>query len=198
MRKGTKLLFGNIWKYVLVAVVVIFIWSAVFESLGQIKDNQRLTISVYNLDCDTQALRDEIAAKLPELTKQEILELYVDNMEHIPNQTYATQLLSMQLMQSDLIIMPESLLNKLDVAYYFPEIPAELQNEQGYDYYRSEGVCYGILLGSTFTEYCPTEENCYLLLSGQSVNLGGILDRGAPADDAGLKVLKYLVKEDAK
>lgn len=198
MRKGKKLLFGNIWKYVLVAVVVIFIWSAVFESLGQIKDNQRLTISVYNIDCDTQALRDELAVRLPELTKQEILELYVDNMEHIPNQTYATQLLSMQLMQSDLIIMPESLLNKLEVASYFPELPAEIQNDQGYDYYQADGICYGILLGSMFTEYCQTEEPCYLLLSGQSVNLGGILDRGDPADDAGLKVLEYLVKEDAK
>lgn len=198
MRKGTKLLFGNIWKYVLVAVVAIFIWSAVFESLGQIKDNQRLTISVYNLNCDTQALRDEIAAKLPELTKQEILELYVDDMEHIPNQTYATNLLSMQIMQSDLIIMPESLLKELDIAFYFPELPEELQDIQAYGYYQTDGLCYGILLGNTFTDYCQTEEPCYLLLSGQSVNLGGILDRGEPADDAGLKVLAYLVKEDAK
>ena len=90
MRKGKKLLIGNLWKYILVAVVSVFIWSAVFTSLGQIKDNQRLIISVYNLDFDTQVLRDEIADKLPELTQQEILELYVDDMEHIPNQTYAT------------------------------------------------------------------------------------------------------------
>ena len=105
MRKGKKLLNGNLWKYILVAVVSIFIWSAVFTSLGQIKDNQRLTISVYNLDTDTQALRDEIASKLPELTQQEILELYVDDMEHIPNQTYAADLLSMQLLQTQVSLL---------------------------------------------------------------------------------------------
>lgn len=190
MRKGKKLLMGNIWKYILVAVVSVFIWSAVFTSLGQIKDNQRLTISVYNLDIDTQELRDEIAEKLPELTQQEILELYVDDMEHVPNQTYATDLLSMQLVQTDLILMPESLLKELDVSVYFPELPETMQS--GTDY-QIEGKHYGILLSRH-----SQEEPVYLLLAGNSVNLGGILGRGNPEDDAALAVAQYLVKEDGQ
>lgn len=203
MRKGTKLLFGNIWKYILVAIVVIFIWSAVFESLGQIKDNQRLTIAVYNLECDTQTLRDDIYTKLPELTQQELLELYVDDMEHIPNQTYASSILATQLLQSDLVIMPESLLKELDMAYYFPELPAQLQSNPAYGYYQVNGVCYGILMNgpeieNTFTKYCHADEPCYLLLSGNSVNLAGLLNRGEATDDAGLRVLEYLLKETAQ
>ena len=190
MRKGKKLLIGNLWKYILVAVVSVFIWSAVFTSLGQIKDNQRLIISVYNLDFDTQVLRDEIADKLPELTQQEILELYVDDMEHIPNQTYATDLLSMQLLQTDLIIMPESLLKELDVAVYFPELPETLQDNTDY---QIDGKHYGILLNGY-----SQEEPVYLLLAANSVNLGGILNKGNPEDDAALAVLQYLVKEDGR
>lgn len=190
MRKGTKLLIGNLWKYILVAVVSVFIWSAVFTSLGQIKDNQRLTISVYNLDLDTQTLRNEIAAKLPELTKQEILELYVDDMEHMPNQTYAIELLSMQLLQTDLILMPESLLKDLDVAVYFPELPETLQTDTDY---QCDGKHYGILI-----DKYSQEENVYLLLASNSVNLGGILGEGVPEDDSALAVLQYLVKEDGQ
>lgn len=190
MRKGKKLLIGNLWKYILVAVVSVFIWSAVFTSLGQIKDNQRLTISVYNLDMDTQVLRDEIAEKLPELTQQEILELYVDDMEHIPNQTYATDLLSMQLLQTDLVLMPESLLKELEMAVYFPELPETMQSVTDY---QIEGKHYGILL-SRFSQ----EEPVYLLLASNSVNLGGILGEGNSKDDAALAVLQYLVKEEGQ
>lgn len=190
MRKGKKLLIGNIWKYILVVVVSVFVWSAVFTSLGQIKDNQRLTISVYNLDLDTQALRNEIAAKLPELTQQEILELYVDDMEHVPNQTYATDLLSMQLVQTDLILMPESLLKDLDVSVYFPELPESLQSDTDY---LLVGKHYGVLV-SRYSQ----QEPVYLLLAGNSVNLGGILGEGVPEDDAALVVLQYLVKEDVQ
>ena len=190
MRRGTKLLFGNLWKYLFVAVISVFIWSAVFISLGQIKDNQRLTISVYNVDCDTQALRDEIAKTLPELTKQEILELYVDNLEYIPKQTYASDMLSIQLLQTDLILMPDSLLEELDVAFHFPELPETLQANTDY---QIEGKHYGILL-TRFSQ----EEPVYLLLAGNSVNLGGILEKGVPEDDAALAVLRYLVKEDGQ
>ena len=172
------------------AVVSVFVWSAVFTSLGQIKDNQRLTISVYNLDMDTQVLRDEIADKLSELTQQEILELYVDDMEHIPNQTYATDLLSMQLLQTDLIMMPESLLKELDVAVYFPELPEVLQSNMDF---QNDGKHYGILLDNY-----SVEEPVYLLLASNSVNLGGILGKGVPEDDAALAVLQYLVEEDGQ
>ena len=131
-----------------------------------------------------------VADKLPELTQQEILELYVDDMEHIPNQTYATDLLSMQLLQTDLIIMPESLLKELDVAVYFPELPETLQDNTDY---QIDGKHYGILLNGY-----SQEEPVYLLLATNSVNLGGILDKGNLEDDAALAVLQYLVKEDGQ
>lgn len=193
MRKGTKLLFGNIWKYLLVAVAAILIWSGIYEMLDTIRDNQRLTISVYNTNCDTQALREELVQVLPTLTDQVFLEVYVDDMEHIPNQTYASDLLTMQLLQCDLVIMPESLLKSLSVPVYFPELPASLA--EGRQTYQVEGKAYGILLTDRFAGFCQSSEPCYLLLSSNSVNLGGILDRGEAADDGGLQVLYYLIEE---
>lgn len=194
MRTGRKLLMGNIWKYFLVAVISIWVWSGVFTSLGQIKDNQRLTIGVYNATCDTQQLRNEIAQKLPELTQQEILELYVDDLYHRPNQTYASEVLTAQILQSDLLIMPRSLLDQIDMTIYFPELPVALQSDTDYV---ANGVHYGILLkaGSLFSKHCEAKEDYFLLLAPNSVNLGGVLEKGEPEDDAALQIVKYLTRE---
>ena len=109
MRTGKRLIFDNIWKYISVVIVVIFVWSAVYENLSQTNGNQRITIAVYNIECDTQTLHDDLWIRLPELTKQDVLELYVDDLTHIPNQTYASDILMAQILQSDLVIMPASL-----------------------------------------------------------------------------------------
>lgn len=194
MRKGKKLLIGNLWKYILVAAVSIFIWSWVYTSLGQIKDNQRLTIGVYNSTCDTQALKNEIAEKLPSMTQQEILELYVDDLYHRPNQTYASDVLAVQVLQSDLVIMPQSLLEQLDLEGYFPELPESIQRDTDYTV---DGSHYGVLLdeNSPFWQYCQCDEPRYLLLSSNSANLAGLFEKGAIEDDAALRVFEYLTKE---
>ena len=195
MRTGKKLILENLWKYLLVAVASIFIWSAVFEALDQVKDNQRVTVATYNLNCNTQALKDELLLMLPGLTQQEIMELYVDDLEHTPNQTYATDILTAQILQSDLIVMPKSLLDKLNMLLFFPELPENLRDENCYEV---NGVSYGILISheSRFAAHCVSEEPYYLLLSSQSVNLGGLLGRGEAKDNAALKIMEYLLEED--
>lgn len=194
MRTGKKLLFDNIWKYALIAVLIVFFWTGIYENLSQVKANQRVTVAVYNIECDTQVLRDKLWAKLPELTRQEVLELYVDDLNHIPNQTYATDILLAQVLQSDLVIMPESLLKELDVSVCFSAIPEMLQADGGY---LSEGVQYGIRIVPTsrFISYCNTDEPCYLLVNGSSANLGGLLNKGEAKDDAAIRILEYLLEE---
>ena len=193
MRTGKRLILDNFWKYILVVALSIFIWSAVFEFLSQVKDNQRITVAVYNVECDTACLKEALTT----MTDQEILELYVDALEHIPNQTYATDILTMQILQADLIVMPESLLNALDVALYFPALPESLCREGNYQIDEAQ---YGIRITahSNFSAYCTNEEPCYLLLSSQSVNLGTLLGRGAIEDDAAIRIMEYLLEEVAQ
>ena len=194
MRTGKKLFFDNFWKYALVVVAVVFVWSAVYENLSQIKLNQRVTVAVYNLECDTQALRDEVWDKLPELTKQEVLELYVDDLDHVPNQTYAEDILLAQILQSDLVVMPESLLKAIEVSVYFQELPKNLQRENGY---QSNGKQYGICIpaNSRFSAYYTGDERCYIFFNASSVNLGGLFEKGTTEDDAALQVFEYLLEE---
>ena len=197
MRTGKKLILDNIWKYVLVAAVVLFAWIGVYENLSQIKGNQRVTVAVYNIECDTQRLWDDLWAKLPELTQQEILELYVDDLNHIPHQTYATDILVAQVLQADLVIMPESLLKELDISVYFPKVPESLQGTDGYLW---DGVQYGIRIvgNSVFTAYCTEVEPFYLFLNKNSANLARAFDKGEAEDNAGIKILEYLLKEVAQ
>lgn len=196
MRKGTKLLFGNLWKYMLAAVAVIFIWSAVFESMTIIKDDERLAITIYNIDCDTEKLHKDLLQQVPELTEQELKAVYVEAYDHYHKQTYADNILSAQIAQADLVIMPESLLKEIDVAYHFPSLPEALITENTY---QVEGISYGILIGgegieNRFTDYCKTDEPYYLLISSTTVNLGGVNNRGEPGDDAALQVLRYMME----
>ena len=199
MRKRTSRVRGFLWAYLCVAVVVVFVWTSIFSLFGTVKDNQRLVVSVYNLDYDTQALKEEISEYLPELTDQKILEVYVDGMNLEPDSTYAKTLLSMQLLQTDIVVMPESLLKELDVPYFFPELPDTLTDFPDTPYYQINGKNYGIKVGcaalqNNFTKYCGTKENCYLLLSATSYNLGAIYKRGAPGDNAALAVTRYLLE----
>lgn len=197
MRTGKKLVFDNLWKYILAAAVVVFFWTGVYENASQINGNQRVTIAVYNMDCDTQRLRNALWTKLPELTQQEVLELYVDDLKHIPNQTYAVDILTAQILRSDMVIMPESLLNALDLPIYFPSVPKTLQGENGYFF---EGIQYGIRIPSSsyFASYYIGNEPCYLLFNSNSVNLGGLYEKGEAEDDAAIRIFEYLLKEVAQ
>lgn len=201
MRKGKALLAGTVWKYIAVAAVVVFVWISVFQALGRIKDNERLAIEVYNADVENLALRDELAGALPGMTGQHILELYVDDVECSPGQTYADEILTAQLLHSDLVIMPEDLLGRLDMKLYFAELPEPLKSGWPEDrYYVFDGKRCGILLDdeSPFAKYCRSEGRFYLLLSGASVNLDGLNGRGEKGDDAALQALYYLAGEGLK
>jgi hypothetical protein len=196
MRRGTKLLFGNIWKYVLVAAAVILMWSAVFESLRIIKDDERLAITIYNIDCDIEALREDILQQLPSLTEQELQAVYVETYDHYHQQTYADNILTAQIAQTDLVIIPEHLLDQIEVPFHFPALPESLITENTY---QVDGVSYGILISgegmkNRFTQYCQTDVTCYLLISSTTVNLGGVNGRGEVSDDVALQVLRYLME----
>ena len=201
MKKNCYLSYGNVWKYALVALAVIFIWTSVFGALGQIKDNQRLSVSIYNTEFDTEPLRDELVRVLPELTKQEILELYVGTFESYPGQTYADDILTAQILRSDLVIMPKPLLDKLEITVFFKELPAEIDGKYASNgYYTVDGKHYGILIGdgTVFSHYCESDEPLYILLSDYSSNLAGLYGRGEAEDDAALVTLYYLLEEAGK
>lgn len=185
------------WAYLSAMLLIIFVWWGVFSYVDRIKDNQRVTIAVYNSTCDTQALRDRLAQKLPELTQQTVLELYVDSREIQMGADGGKKLFSMQILQTDLLILPESVISEMDVSAYFPPIPENISLAGNACFYEADGKKYGILLSgddvpSIFGDYCTDTQRYYLFLSESSYNLAGIYGRGTQEDDAALVLLYYL------
>lgn len=185
------------WAYLSALLLICFIWWGIFSYVDQVKDNQRVTIAVYNSECDTQILRDHLIQKLPELTQQSISELYVDACQIQIESDEGKKLLSMQVLQADLLIFPESMVEKMDVSAYFPPIPENLSISEDARFYEVNGEKYGILLSgehkqSLFGDYCDDTQEYYLFLSEYSANLAAIFDRGNAEDDAALALLRYL------
>lgn len=185
-----------LWLYLLIAFAVILGWNALFNALDRIRDNEQLTLGVYNTDCDTQALREALNAALPERTEQKLLALYVDDITLSPEDDRFRTKLTMQVLQSDLVILPESLVQSVEIGQYFLPLPEALIPEEPTLRYYADGECYGAVLApqTSFAAYCTQTEPCYLFVSPQTVNLAGLLGRGEEADDAAAAVFRYLTE----
>ena len=181
------------WRaYLCVPLLALLIWMGIFTAMDRVHDNERLTLAVYAKNCDAQALRADLIKRLPELTEQKISELYVDALTLRPESANAKTLLTMQLLQSDLAILPESLLQALETPEFFPELPEKLT--ANLETYRVDGKSYGILICNP--AYFGSQERCYVLLSESSKNLGAIFGKGSAEDDAALAVLRELTRQE--
>lgn len=181
------------WLYLLIAFALILGWTSLFNALDRIRDNEQITVSVYNAECDTEALRNQIDEALPSLTKQQIIALYVDDIELPTEDDRFKTKLTMQILQSDIVILPESMLPEINIAEYFLPLPQELAQE---DCYRFDGQAYGTLVGSDtrFGVFCAQTEAYYAFVSPQTVNLAGLNGRGTETDDAALVIFRYLTE----
>lgn len=181
------------WLYVVIAFAVILGWTSLFNALDRIRDNEQIVVSAYNSDCDTEALRDQISKALPAMTDQKIIALYVDEIELPSGDDRFKTKLTMQILQSDIVILPESLLREINIAEFFLPLPQELVREGCYIF---DGQTYGVAVGgeTRFGSFCTQTENYYAFVSPQTVNLAGLNGRGTETDDAALVIFRYLTE----
>lgn len=197
--KKKQILRAYAWVYILIAIVVIAGWIALFNALDRVRDNEQLTVTVLNPAADTAAMRDDLLEALPTLTDQKLVYVYVDGVALSADDAQRKTRLSLQTLQSDLVIVPESLLRDLNIAELFPPLPDALLPENTSGCYTADGKIYGVPVSGTedktrAASYGLLTEKCYLFVSGQSVNLGGYLGRGAKTDDAALAAFRYLTE----
>lgn len=182
------------WIYLVALILICFVWWGVFSYVDQVKDNQRITIAVYNSDCDTSGLRTHLLQKLPELSQQQILEFYVDDLDLQIESSNGKKLLSMQLLSTDFAIIPQSMLSQMDISIFFSALPEQLCSCGNPQLYMVDGTAYGIEITDTpFNEYCHSDESYYIFISGSSVNMAGLNGRGNSEDDAALALIYYLL-----
>lgn len=194
-------LHGYYYVFVAIFVVVVFFWSLVFSGFDKVRANQRLTVSVYNAQCDRATLKELIVEILPSITDQEILEVYVDLQELNVESDSFQKILTYQNLQTDIAILPMRFIDSIDVTKYYPEISSEVIEEYfaGVPTYSIDGKVYGLLIdggdvSTRFAQYNIESEPYYLFFSASSSNLDRIYDTGDSGDDAGLVVAKFLME----
>ena len=188
------------WKYVLLSVLSIMIWSAVFDTLAKPAKNEKVGIVFFGDALDVTALHTDLSAVIDDLTQQEIA--CVDVSQTFADYAHLGQILMARTYDCDLLILSAEQVDKLSAYGFFlplpdntwKDIPKYSQEKDG------ETVAYGLEIytpGSQnrFSAFCSGDQTYYVFLSKESVNLADLNGNGTQTDDAALRLLEYLLEE---
>ncbi len=192
------------WLYLLLLVIFVSMWLLIFTTLAQPKDNEKIAVASFCDDDGPQSLHYQLQVDIGKITNQPLEEVSLINSTNSDENTLGSLLLS-RVYTCDVIILTKDIakdntveayfqpLSESVLQQYFSDIPSEL-------IYYVNGKAYGFLLNaenqnSRFANSYDGEKECIIFLSGESVNIAGINDKGNATDDAAISVLKYFLEE---
>lgn len=187
------------WKYVLLTVLSIAIWSAVFDTLARPAKNEKVGIVFFGDALDVTALHADLTAAIDDLTEQEIA--YVDVYQTFADYEHLGQVLIARVYDSDLLILSAEFVDMLSAYGFFMPLPDTPKDIPTYSQEKDgRNVAYGLEIYSPgsknrFSAFCSGEQTYYVFLSKESVNLAGLNGIGKKTDDAALRILTYLLEE---
>lgn len=187
------------WQYVLLTVLSIMIWTAVFDGLAKPARNEKVGIVFFGDTLDVTALHTDLTDAIDSLTQQEIA--YIDVSQTIADRTHLATLLVARTYDYDLLVLPAEAVDMLSAYGFFSPLPDIWKDIPTYSQEKDgTSVAYGLEIyrpGSQnrFSSFCSGEQTYYVFLSKESVNLAGLNGNGAPSDDAALRMLEYLLEE---
>lgn len=183
----------NWWKYLAILLIPILLWTTVFGILQKPAAHQRLHILYIGEKLDTAALEQQLSAALPTLTTQQLKEIRV-NTER-PELTSLGTLLSARIFSYDIIILEQSYMQDSIGQTCFSPLPDALTDHFPNIYWENE-TAYALLAGesSRFSDFYTGEQDCYVFISPESVNFGGLSGNGSSGNDAALQAVYYLLE----
>lgn len=187
------------WQYVLLAVLSVMIWTAVFDGLAKPARNEKVGIVFFGDTLDVTALHTDLTDAIDSLTQQEIA--YIDVSQTIADRTHLATLLVARTYDYDLLVLTAEAVDMLSAYGFFSPLPDNWKDIPTYSQEKDgTSVAYGLEIyrpGSQnrFSSFCSGEQTYYVFLSKESVNLAGLNGNGAPSDDAALRMLEYLLEE---
>ena len=187
------------WQYVLLTVLSIMIWTAVFDGLAKPARNEKVGIVFFGDTLDVTALHTDLTDAIDSLTQQEIA--YIDVSQTIADRTHLATLLVARTYDYDLLVLTAEAVDMLSAYGFFSPLPDNWKDIPTYSQEKDgTSVAYGLEIyrpGSQnrFSSFCSGEQTYYVFLSKESVNLAGLNGNGAPSDDAALRMLEYLLEE---
>ena len=194
----------NWWKYLIVVLIPILLWTTVFYMVARPKDNEKLHVLFLGDDLDVKALQQALEETIPAMTDQEIKEIKVV-AEYVTDEIYGQKMTSYSY-EFDLIIVSQPFMAK-NTGQFFRRLP--MGGLPGYETEKlhmelvEEGdylAPFGFVLWEPgvengFSQFYSGEETCYLFFSTESVNLYPLFAGSAEGDNAAVVALDFLLKE---
>ncbi len=209
----------NWLKYALAAVIIIFLWIVVFDSLAKPANDEKVAVEFFGDGINYDGINALLAEKTREISAQELKEIMFyesyTSAEAMPTTIQAKNI------TSDILILPEILLRPndngvvmIEAQNFFEKLPtdrlAEIWSERGLgdfssvELYCVDGVPYGIYINKAiaesadkcrFDEFYIGGDRCVAFFAVYSQNVCAIYGEGNASDGACFDVLAFLMEE---
>ena len=161
------------WPFYVISVIVVgMLLSFIFSVTHQIPEYRQLTIFISGEVVDSNKLKNDLIEKYQDNELKKVT--YIDSKPDNPN--YNTKLTIAGYNTADILIIPISKLESIDVASFGLELNDELiaNYYQGYNFFLEDSAKYGVKVDKEkVKQYISLpNEDCYMILSGKSENVG--------------------------
>lgn len=176
--------------YLVVALAIPLLMNVVFGVTHKVPGYKRLTIFVSGEVINSKKLRDDML----ETYKEKELKTFSCVSAKPTDGTYDTKLSVAGYNSADILVIPISKLESVEVSAFALDLSDELINSYyaGYTLFQQKDVNYGIKIDKEKVQEYMTlpSEDCYLILNGKSVNLGDYSKKPISEHDMALQVVK--------
>ena len=161
------------WPFYIASVIIVgMLLSFIFGVTHQLPDYKQLTIFVSGEVVGASKLKNDLLEKYQDNELKSVT--YIDSK--VDNSQYNTKLTIAGFNSADILIIPGSILDNLDVDSFGLELNDELVSSyyQGYSFFFEDNTKYGVMVDKEkVKQYINLpNEDCYMILSGKSENIG--------------------------
>lgn len=176
--------------YLVSAVVISIILNVIFGIVHKLPAYKTLTIFVSGEVTDSKGLQKDLLEKYQDKELKSVTTISAK-----PNEGhYNTKLTVPGYSSADVLIIPISKLNNLDIGYFALDLKDELITSfySGYTLYSQKEVNYGIKINKELVKSYMSlpNEDCYMFLNGGSQNIGEYANKPNKDHDLALQLVK--------
>ena len=176
--------------YLVSALLIGFLLSFIFSLVHKLPAYKTLTIFVSGEVTDSKSLEKDLIS-----TYQDKELKSVSTISAKPNEGhYHTKLTVPGYSSADILIIPTSKLDILDIGYFALDLKDELITSfySGYTFYKQKEVNYGIKINKEIVKpyISLPNEDCYMFLNGGSQNIGEYANKPNKDHDLALQLVK--------
>ncbi len=176
--------------YLVSAVVIAIILNVIFGIVHKLPAYKTLTIFVSGEVTDSKGLQKDLLEKYQDKELKSVTTISAK-----PNEGhYNTKLTVPGYSSADVLIIPISKLNNLDIGYFALDLKDELITSfySGYTLYSQKEVNYGIKINKELVKSYMNlpNEDCYMFLNGGSQNIGEYANKPNKDHDLALQLVK--------